>query len=991
MTNPDPQAEQSRGRDGQTFGRKWHIDALIGVGGMAAVYAATHRNGARAALKILHPHCTEHVEIQERFFREAYIANRVGHDGSVKVLDDDVTDGGEAYLVMELLEGRAVNEWLAEKGGQAPVQEVLQLVEQTLAVLESAHAAGVVHRDLKPENLFLCNDGKLKMLDFGIARLHEGEQGHTRTGFTMGTPEFMAPEQAMARWDEVDGHTDLWSVGAILFTLLSGFPVHEGENAAEIMVRAATRPARSLARVLPDAPFPLVRLVDHALEFDVARRFVSATEMRGEVRALLEQPRQKSSPPTAAMATAAADRMRRALEQGEATDGTPPPPASPADVRLRDRIIDDGDIGNVCEADLRNTKEFLSLLEKMLIARVHYGPNHPELQNRLEFVLKHCSAALAASDGGLFWNITPYSFTANGETLWLPKPPLDQIPYQLFADGLRTIGILPGLTADEFQALVHIVALDRTDAMAPEDDFVTLFWDAGLEHVVYHSVDAFDDGDQASRLKFEQDRTAVMNLRRFDTAQLLAQSWEKNRRESAPGEAPDQTRQTRQTHQARRILGLLNEGLPTDAEAESRAASFADVGADLEASGARPGALRIDDAVARMLAAQLDIDTQVTGERFILAAAQAFEATEGRLGISVTTPIRLALDHLTPSNPQAAIEFIHALCSTVASTFDEAIQARLRASLTRQIISEETMVLLVGGATQKDAAFDGPSQGGAAQADATAAATARASHDRFVKGLEVILGYMDDTYFSTVATALPRVDGTELGETFLRYLRRTGTGHEAELGALLANASVELGLAVVRTLSAINSDAARDAIAGASESPHAVVRIAALGHVEGVSGSRLRVELRTLLEDDEPDVRVMALQAMRTHMIRVAGPFLVLRIKSPAFDKLSIHERREALLTLATLAPTRAEAIGIELLAAQKVMSSPAREDTREAAAAILGRVGSSTQAREVLERASKGKWRNSERVRACATESLNEMQERAQESTSSAPRGSAS
>ncbi len=952
MQSQDPQTDMARARVGQTFSRKWHIDALIGVGGMAAVYAATHRNGARAAIKVLHPECGIHAEAKERFFREAYIANRVGHDGSVKVLDDDVTENGEAYLVMELLEGRAVGEWASERGGRGPLQDVLQIVEQTLAVLESAHAVGIVHRDLKPENLFLCDDGTLKMLDFGIARLQDGGQSQTRTGFTMGTPEFMAPEQAMARWDEVDGRTDLWSVGAILFTLLSGEAVHEGETAGEIMVRAATRPARSFARVMPEAPFGVVRIIDRALEFDVARRFADAEEMRDALLPLLDEEHQPRVSPSSGVAVA----KPRQLHPTESTLLEVEPAAG--DVR-RDRMIDDGDIGNVSEADLHNTKEFLSLFEKVLIARVQYGPGHPELRNRLDFVLKHCNAALAASEGGLFWNLTPYSFTAGDETVWLPKPPLDQVPYQLFADGFRTLGILPGLTADEFRDLVHIVALDRTRAMAPEDDFATLFWDAGLEHVVYHTVDVFDEGNHASRLKFEQDRSAVLNLRLFDTSSLLSRSWEKNRQSGAP--RPESS-------PAARIFKFLNEGLPTDKESESRAAGVGDAARSLAGGAVGSEALQVDEAVLRMLAAQLDIDAHMTGERFIVAAAQAFEATEGRAGVSVTPPLRHALDNLAPSNPSAAIEFALTLCRTVGQNFDEEMQTRLRASLARQIVSEKTMGLLLQGAIR-----EGDDQ------------------ELFAKGLETLLLHLDDTYFTPVANALPIVDGTDFGETLLQYLRRTGTGHEAELGALFAEASIELGLAIVRTLAAINSDAAREAIAGASESSHAVVRIAALGHIEGVSSERLRVELRTLLEDDEPDVRIMALQAMRKHMIRVAGPFLVLRIKSSAFDKLSIHERREALLTLATLAPTRAEAVGIELLAAQKVMSSPAREDTREAAAAILGRVGESRQAREVLERASKGKWRNSERVRVSASESIEEMDQRDQQAIPAAPGGTTS
>ena len=149
---------------------KWHLDSVLGIGGMATVYAATHRNQKRVAIKMLHPEVSVDKQVTTRFTREGYLANTVGHPGTVSVLDDDVAEDGSAFLVMELLEGQTLDA-MWEKSGTLPVGEVLLLTDQLLDVLIAAHAKGILHRDLKPENLFLTKEGQLKVLDFGIARL----------------------------------------------------------------------------------------------------------------------------------------------------------------------------------------------------------------------------------------------------------------------------------------------------------------------------------------------------------------------------------------------------------------------------------------------------------------------------------------------------------------------------------------------------------------------------------------------------------------------------------------------------------------------------------------------------------------------------------------------------------------------------------------------------------------------------------------------------
>ena len=277
--------ERARARVGTVLKQKWHLDSLLGVGGMAAVYAATHRNKKRAAIKMLHPELSQDAAIRQRFLRETYVANSVGQQGAVAVDYDDVSDDGLAFLVMELLDGETIEQRWQRKGRVLSPHEALSVVDQLLDTLAAAHARGIVHRDLKPENMFLTRDGLVKVLDFGIARVRElSTPLTTLAGSAIGTPAFMAPEQARGRWEDVDGRSDLWAVGATLYTLLSGKFVHSGQSAQDMLALAVTRPARSLGERRPDLPPSLIRFVDKALSYDRAARFPDAVTMQHALR-----------------------------------------------------------------------------------------------------------------------------------------------------------------------------------------------------------------------------------------------------------------------------------------------------------------------------------------------------------------------------------------------------------------------------------------------------------------------------------------------------------------------------------------------------------------------------------------------------------------------------------------------------------------------------------------------------------------------------------
>ena len=282
----DEELVAAQARIGQTLGGKWRLDELLGVGGMAAVYAATHKNNLKnVAVKVLHAELQRNEAVRTRFLREGYVANKVGHPGAVAAIDDGIDEDGAVYLVMELLHGQSLAQRVDAQGGKLAVREVLTIADGILDVLAAAHAENVVHRDLKPDNVFIVGDGGVKVLDFGVARVLENTgEAKTRTGVVMGTPEYMPPEQARGRTEHIDGRTDLWAVGAMMFRLITGRYVHVAETQNEVLLLAMTAHAKKLADVLPTVHPKVAELVDRALAYEPLDRFPDAASMRAAVK-----------------------------------------------------------------------------------------------------------------------------------------------------------------------------------------------------------------------------------------------------------------------------------------------------------------------------------------------------------------------------------------------------------------------------------------------------------------------------------------------------------------------------------------------------------------------------------------------------------------------------------------------------------------------------------------------------------------------------------
>jgi serine/threonine-protein kinase len=270
--------ERARARVGSLVNDVWHLDWLVGIGGTAAVFAATHETGRRAAIKMLHPELAASPTIRTRFWREASVASKVTHPGVVQVVDKGLDAGGCSFLIMELLEGETVTARLARSGGRFQPREAMWIVDRVLDVLVAAHGVNVLHRDLKPANVFLLQSGGLKLLDFGHARLGPAR---TARGFLLGTVGYMAPEQARGDPDAVDERTDLWGVGALLFTLLSGEFVHGADRSRSQQFRAAFHgKVARIADVRMSLSPEVAAFVDRALAIEKADRWPDARAMK---------------------------------------------------------------------------------------------------------------------------------------------------------------------------------------------------------------------------------------------------------------------------------------------------------------------------------------------------------------------------------------------------------------------------------------------------------------------------------------------------------------------------------------------------------------------------------------------------------------------------------------------------------------------------------------------------------------------------------------
>jgi eukaryotic-like serine/threonine-protein kinase len=263
---------------GELIAGRYELQQLVGTGGMSSVFRAHDRMLERTvALKILHEQFTRDADYVERFRREARSVAQLAHPNIVTVIDRGEQDARQ-YIVFEYIDGANLKEVVRD--GALPIDDVLDLAIQVGRALAFAHNRGLVHRDVKPQNVLLNDEGQAKVTDFGIARSLD-VKGLTQTGTVIGTSDYIAPEQA--RGEQVDPKTDMYSLGAVLYELLTGEVPYPGDNFVAIAMRHIHDPVPSVLDRRPDCPLRLDAAVSTSMAKDPDDRFGSMEELLGEL------------------------------------------------------------------------------------------------------------------------------------------------------------------------------------------------------------------------------------------------------------------------------------------------------------------------------------------------------------------------------------------------------------------------------------------------------------------------------------------------------------------------------------------------------------------------------------------------------------------------------------------------------------------------------------------------------------------------------------
>ena len=278
---------------GKTLDGLYRVESLIGTGGMANVYKAVvvAQNGpvpagTEVAVKVLRQELMHDPDLVRRFKNESKAISLLNHPNIVKVYDVSVSDNLQ-YIVMEYVDGMTLREYLNERGGKLTSRETVHFISQILKALDHAHRNGVVHRDIKPQNIMLLDNGQLRMMDFGIARVSRAENQLTG-GKAMGSVHYISPEQA--KGEETDRKSDIYSVGVMMYEMLSSKLPFDADDVVEVALKQISDQPKSLQELNPTIPRGLVEITEKAMAKLPANRYASAAEMLDALNAFVDNP-----------------------------------------------------------------------------------------------------------------------------------------------------------------------------------------------------------------------------------------------------------------------------------------------------------------------------------------------------------------------------------------------------------------------------------------------------------------------------------------------------------------------------------------------------------------------------------------------------------------------------------------------------------------------------------------------------------------------------
>ncbi len=956
-TEPSSVKERAARRVGQSVKGKWRIGQLLGIGGMASVYAATHRNGSRVALKVLHNEFAHDDSVKQRFLREGYVANKVDHPGRVAILDDDETEFGESFLVMELLEGETLQQLWKRMDRRVPAPEALRIAGDVLDTLVGFHEQNIIHRDLKPPNIFITHEKVVKLLDFGVARLREVEgEALTRAGMALGTPSYMSPEQAVGK-NEIDGRSDIYSAGATLYAILSGQRLHHGKSDNEAFILAATQPAPSIARTAPELPIEVIALVDKALQWDRRNRFQSAAEMRDACRhvsQLLETAKAPPPPPpppppavapgpsvarnlaptpgqrfstgpvtpsgsSVAPSLPGAHRTSASSDPGDGRVSTLPSsaPSSPFSAEAREqaprrgRPTADGTLphgtrdrasGEPQEEDPHErTREVFHRLERALPTFRQYSLDHPEAAGRIRAIYRSMTDALREDPECLVFTVHPFCFTQERTgtevTVWEPGSPHDSVPYNLCAAGVEEVKISRGVTEPEVAGLLRAMLMDARDE-ADDADVLAALWEARFTHVRCRVRDELTEADATEQEKFFSEAEGLEKTAREDLAEVAA----------------------------------MAVGTDTSGFAAAELAAHA---------------LQLDAAARTALGSQLSLDNDRWRQRYLDATAEAYIDAElrGDSELMLAPLARHARALVTRSRYKDLFDTYYFLADAIPQLNTPrpvTLVALTKGLFPREIVRQLLRLVLSG--------------------DLTAAERAP-----LFQGLTRVLEGLDSAWLDDLLTDANQLADGDVLEALMAYIERHAASGAELVVARLDALKPALAQRCLAMITASRSPEAIDFLRPLLTSQNAALRCEAIALL-ATNDEVLGKQLLELAESADPATRFAALTTMRHHHVRAAGPGLVRFVESfESFRRRATNEQRQLFETLAALHPSRAETVLISVIDHHGLMVDAALDATRSLAAEVLGRRGATEQALEALENAARRRPWNSPELRKMA------------------------
>lgn len=964
--------EKAAKRVGSTVCDAWRLDKLIGFGGMAAVYAAKHRSGRVAALKIMHSELCRDDDVRERFLREGEIARLIDHPGVVRIVADDETEHGEPFLVMELLRGRTLSAVWRRNGKRLPLDASLRIASAILDALVAFHDKNVVHRDLKPANVFITKDGRVKVLDLGVAQHREAGREMTRAGMAMGTPSFMAPEQALGKSDQVDHRADIYAVGATLYTLISGKRLHHGATAQESHIMAATQPAPSIARVAPELPVRVVALVDKALSWDPRNRYQSAKVMQAEIEALLREdepvPSEKApasaeqelvlelelddgSMPLGSVAAALGDR------RGRGTGSVSQPavktrvaePSFELAVELDDRAprgFKPATIGLRSRSEVRVDKSGVKPPSEAPVPAPAVAPEKPRRPAPIPDVplaAEHPLTPLLVTLDRLLRTARQYG-PSHPETQSRLAPVFEATTAALaeLPDGVH-LRVLP---------FCFMQGQDTVWEPSPPGDLVPYTLSvAGVREI--HISGGVEEAE----------------LRELVGAMMIDANSSPTDIATALWEAPFQHIQCRieedlGAEQAESLDGYFSEAAELERELKSQLSAVqkmalamhrddvreaAAMAAMREASRGTADMLRLDEVSHGRLSAATRLGPAELRARHDRLLIDAFDDAAMRrdLAALVTAAasyarrlVRLGRDHELFDTHRALVEHLQ--------------KGKHRS---KQLSAAFITASLFPGDVLQHVIRAAGGWGGLLGDEQRARALA---------GFALITRSMNAQALGTFLELAERVGPGPILAHIMAYVVRVSEGREAAVLRALEAMDPVAAQHVLTELLAAGGDRVKRQLSPLLQSKNSALRCEAIALI-APSHIALTQELMSLFSSDDRSVRSAALATFVRHKVRSAGPRLVTIVEDASFATRDSDEQREILNALWELNPARTEKLLSEMVAKHGLMSNDEADRIRALAAHMLGERGETQRALDALYGAEARRPWNSTELRAVA------------------------